>query len=923
MPFIRGTSSHDQLTGTDEDDTIIGDGGIDRIVGGNGDDIVDGGLDGDFFVAGPGNDTIDGGDEPQNPNSPDTVSYREGTARVVVDLSIGAAEEDGFGFSDVLLNIENVYGTDFDDILIGTSGANTITGEGGNDQINGGGGIDFIGGGDGDDFIELGDSSSPESSTDFNLSRAFGGNGNDTIIGGDLGHELFGGSGDDVLDGGPGDDILHGSSGADVLIGGPGNDFLRALDGDDTLTGGPGSDVFLVWLGQNVITDFNPAEGDVLYLSGLTTISEAELEDVFNSRQASGASTVLTVSDIYQVRLEGITPDEISLEDLFFSSRIFDAVELDETIPEDIVALIHGTRWLPGQTLGYQFTPEISDAQRAIIANAYFDISRFADLTFLEEAGGVFRFNIEENLENALGNAEVVSPPISEIRFLNTEVTRGTILHEIGHSLGLRHPNESADYIPSLHGTPFTRMLGLGTRIAEGFEDYSFLDPTGFLVLDIEALITLYGDSGATFGDDTYTFDTGEFYFEGLHDGGGTDAIQIIDADEEGVSLDLNPRGGLNVGSGNGNTNLETIFTTYLTIIENAVTAGGNDLVIGNDANSKLTGNAGADTLYGMEGNDRLLGGGDDDMLMGGEGADTLVGGAGDDVAEGGTGNDKIFAGSGDVGDDIFAGGAGNDLIAAGAGDDMIVGDSAAASGLSDTITGADGGDTLFGGSGNDTLIGGGWTDSNNNNRYDAGEEHQTGSSSNIAYSGSGNDLLIGDGGADTLGGGLGNDTLNGGGGNDVFYGGKGATDADDVFNGGDGNDIFFGGSGNDLADGDAGADEIFGGGGNDTLNGGTGADSLFGGDGDDQISGGSGGDFFFFANNHGDDTVTDFNASEDTLFLANTTTDFTDLASVQAAATETTVGGTSGLLIDTGGGNSVLLNGVTLSDVGSMNLAL
>lgn len=428
----------------------------------------------------------------------------------------------------------------------------------------------------------------------------------------------------------------------------------------------------------------------------------------------------------------------------------------------------------------------------------------------------------------------------------------------------------------------------------------------------------------------------------------------------------------------------DTVYLMADVVIEKLIGGGGSDAFKGNTANNTLIGNVGNDTLDGGGGDDTLEGSAGADALDGGEGADTasyegsasavtvnlntgvfargdaagdtltsienltgsvfadrlvgdavanllrggaggdtLSGGGGADTVEGGTGNDAIFAGSGDNAGDLFAGGAGNDLIAAGAGDDLAIGDSAVASGLTDTTTGADGSDTLFGGSGNDTLIGGGWDDANNNNRYDDGEQQQSGSSSNVAYSGSGNDVLHGDGGADTLGGGLGNDTLTGGGGDDVFYGGKGATDADDVFSGGAGDDIFFGGSGSDIIDGDAGADEIFGGSGDDTLNGGAGADSLFGGGGDDLLTGGSGADFFFFANTHGDDVVTDFNATEDTLFLANTVTDFTDLASVQAAASATTVDGTAGLLIDTGGGNSVFLQGIITTDLTASNLSL
>lgn len=79
---------------------------------------------------------------------------------------------------------------------------------------------------------------------------------------------------------------------------------------------------------------------------------------------------------------------------------------------------------------------------------------------------------------------------------------------------------------------------------------------------------------------------------------------------------------------------------------------------------------------------------------------------------------------------------------------------------------------------------------------------------------------------------------------------------------------------------------------------------------------GGSGADTFYFAGNHGTDVITDFDPEEDTLFLVNTVTDFTDLASVQAAASETEIDGEAGLLIDTGSGNNVFLVGVTAEEL-------
>ncbi|MBL4789710.1 MAG: hypothetical protein JKY60_11935 [Kordiimonadaceae bacterium] len=115
------------------------------------------------------------------------------------------------------------------------------------------------------------------------------------------------------------------------------------------------------------------------------------------------------------------------------------------------------------------------------------------------------------------------------------------------------------------------------------------------------------------------------------------------------------------------------------------------------------------------------------------------------------------------------------------------------------------------------------------------------------------------------------------------------------------------------------GADDIYSGGGSDTVDGGAGNDTLWGGGGNDTFTGGSGADTFVFASGHGEDTVTDFNADEDILYLVNTATDFTSTADVTAAATAQN----GGLLIDLGGGDSVYLAGVSLGDVATMNLVL
>ncbi|MEP9360968.1 Calx-beta domain-containing protein [Sphingomonas sp. KR3-1] len=109
-----------------------------------------------------------------------------------------------------------------------------------------------------------------------------------------------------------------------------------------------------------------------------------------------------------------------------------------------------------------------------------------------------------------------------------------------------------------------------------------------------------------------------------------------------------------------------------------------------------------------------------------------------------------------------------------------------------------------------------------------------------------GNDTLNGTAGEDTLWGSLGNDTLNGLGGHDLLDGSLG----NDVLNGGDGNDKLYGGLGKDE------------------LHGGTGNDALYGGLGNDKLWGDAGADSFHFSWLEGNDTIYDFNTSQDQIVL-------------------------------------------------------
>jgi len=523
-------------------------------------------------------------------------------------------------------------------------------------------------------------------------------------------------------------------------------------------------------------------------------------------------------------------------------------------------------------------------------------------------------------------------------------------LHELGHAIGLTHAQD--DLFPdTFEGAEFTLMVPSFTSVFFPTASRADFYPTSFAYADILAIRQLYGaDASANGGNNVYTFDLGTKYWETIFDLGGTDTIQITGSGSD-VSIDLRPDndalGGrfINVGTtityfdgfSTVGARSDTVFVSPETVIENIITADGNDFVVGNSADN---------TIEGRTGNDRLLGEAGDDVIIGGDGADSLNGGEGNDAISGGDGNDQIFAGATDTGNDTIVGDAGDDVIGGNAGDDFLVGGGHSGTLISLAETGSsetdDGSDTLYGGAGNDTLIGGGYNDTDG--IYQPSDAVMSGLEGNTIYSGTGDDQAFGAAGDDILGGGTGNDTLIGGAGNDTIFGGSGDTgsigvndvvnsgDGDDYIaasggndqvNAGNGNDIMFGGAGNDTINGGAGNDTIYGSAGDDSINGGSGQDTIRGSVGNDSLSGGDDGDTFIFKSGDGDDIVSDFEVGQDTLILNATETDFTDTASVQAAATETIINSQLGLLIDTGGGDSVFLAGITSADLTNITFVL
>lgn len=222
---VEGTTSDDALIGTDFSDLLIGLAGDDVLEGGSGADTLNGGA---------GNDT---------------ASYANSGAAVIVDLGAGSADG-GDATGDSLTSIENISGSDNDDIVTGDGRSNTLLGAGGNDILEGGGGaMDILDGGSGIDTavytnstnrvdvsLLAGTASGAQSTGDVLISI-------ENLTGSSFGDTLRGAHDVNFLDGGSGNDILIGYNGDDHLLGGAGRDILNGGNGADIIDGGAGVDM--------------------------------------------------------------------------------------------------------------------------------------------------------------------------------------------------------------------------------------------------------------------------------------------------------------------------------------------------------------------------------------------------------------------------------------------------------------------------------------------------------------------------------------------------------------------------------------------------------------------------------------------------------------------------------------------------------
>jgi Ca2+-binding RTX toxin-like protein len=326
--LICGGNGGDVINGGDGDDALYGfteghgpsDAG-DAINGDAGDDFINGGSGDDALSGGPGNDQLAGGEglvgDDVLDGSPgddlllgeagvDTVTYSASAAGISASLTTNTASGDG---SDQLETVENLVGSQFNDVLTGDAGPNTILGGKGNDVIAGSAGDDVVNGDAGVDTASFATSAAGVNA-DLTAGTATG-EGADELV---QIENLVGSNFNDVLSGDAGDNTIRGGNGADLINGGDGNDDLKGFTdindvgdtingdaGDDSIDGGPGNDALNGGPGNDGlyggefpgddVLDGGPGDDDLVGEDGVDTVAYSTSAGAVSASLATGTAT--------------------------------------------------------------------------------------------------------------------------------------------------------------------------------------------------------------------------------------------------------------------------------------------------------------------------------------------------------------------------------------------------------------------------------------------------------------------------------------------------------------------------------------------------------------------------------------------------------------------------------------------------------
>nr|WP_196189144.1 calcium-binding protein [Conexibacter sp. W3-3-2] len=288
-------TSIESVTGTDEDDTLIGNAAANTLVGGDGDDLLRPGSGGGANDGGAGLDhvdwqdltgvgvqfTIDGGVAQLGPTTTQATTN--------VEQVTGSPQADALTMSDTVLQTETLRGLDGDDVLSGRAGVDDIDGGPGNDTISGGIGQDVIDPGTGTDLVTYNDPERQVAAGPLTIDLRAGTFGGIQDIGGlPGGRDVVDVADTEIWEGGQTADSFRGIAGPQEFRGAAGDDLFLAGGsgtqrdaGDDRYQGDGGTD-HVTWEGDRAVT------ADLV--AGTATFADGEIDTLASVEDLTGSS---------------------------------------------------------------------------------------------------------------------------------------------------------------------------------------------------------------------------------------------------------------------------------------------------------------------------------------------------------------------------------------------------------------------------------------------------------------------------------------------------------------------------------------------------------------------------------------------------------------------------------------------------------
>lgn len=451
--------------------------------------------------------------------------------------------------------------------------------------------------------------------------------------------------------------------------------------------------------------DSNSLDNDASYLSSIKILSQIT-SDISSSENVkdylSSSPNISDINNLTTLELENIIAGRTSK--LILASDIsnvnYSYSNISNLQSFGVDTLSSGEYWNINEDITFSFNNSIpsdyydygfelvtlwqslNENQRESVREIILELNKYINIQLYEvDSNGLIQFNLVymdydtaafafypgdtyEYLGDVFLNEYDYNNIKNPIGLESKEYGWSTIVHELGHALGLKHPFEDSVTLDSQYdNTQYTIMSY--TEKQQYIVDFMYNSSNGEIIskyldnqselyslFDISALQAIYGvNSETNLEDSIYKFSFDDYRFFTIWDAGGNDTIDLSSSSGNST-IDLNS-GSLNsadeyslsnlidhyldLAHKKGATGFDDWIESLITedynnnilytgennlaiangvLIEQIYTGIGNDIITDNEVDNIISTSLGDDTIY--------LGNGGYDLVDGGEGVDTI-----------------------------------------------------------------------------------------------------------------------------------------------------------------------------------------------------------------------------------------------------------------------------------------------------------